>query len=75
LVIAALFSPFIDPTGNSGQQFLILGITFLLLGSTVVAVFAVAAGALGERIRITRQLSGLALMATAVFLVAIQIVE
>jgi len=75
VAIAALFPPFIDPNGNSGQQFLVLGATFLLFGSTVAAAYAAVAGAVGERIRITRQLSGLALMATAVFLVAIHIGE
>jgi len=71
LAIAALFPPFINPDGSSGPQFLVLGATFLLFGFIVVALYAAAAGALGERIRITRRLSGLALMATAVFIVAI----
>jgi len=71
LAIAALFPPFIDPNGSSGLQFLVLGATFLLFASAVAAAYAAAAGALGERIRITRQLSGLALMATATFIVVL----
>ncbi len=67
-LFGALIPPFLCKTGNTGQQTLILGLTFALIAAASDTAYALAAGRVGSwmsrsRIRAIEVVSGLFLTA------------
>ncbi len=69
---AALFPQFIDPSLAIAPQFLLLGISFLVLDGTSVLLYAASAGRvarwLGERRELQRRITGSVLLGAAALL-------
>lgn len=73
LFFGAFIPQFIDPTENTLQQVLVLGLTFMLLATFLDSAYAIAAGKMGRllasrNVRILERLSGSCLITSGIWL-------
>jgi len=65
LFFFAFLPQFVSPAGNVRVQIILLGLTFTLMGVVTDAVYAIVAGAVGERLRRDRRFPGIRRAAVA----------